>query len=573
MKKTIILLIAAVMLLTALTSCKGVDPADTGSTATSSGGGDKQPVRDATGKYAVDGKGEAIIAEAAYETDYEVTDNARVFYEIFVGSFSDSDGDGIGDLRGVINRMDYLNDGDPNSGLSLGVEGIWLTPVFKSISYHKYNVDDYYQIDPKFGTMDDLKELVALCHERGVKLILDLPINHTGSLNPWFGSFTVAHRQGKTDDPYYDFYCWYPEGETAPAGRTYAQLSGTTDYYECNFSGDMPELNFDNDAVRQAVLDVAKYYLDLGVDGFRFDAAKYVYFGDNVKSVEFWEWYIPELRKIDPDLYAVAEVWDGDSVTGKYYPALNCFDFTTSQAEGLIAATAKKGDVNKLTAYVDKYLDNIAGTNPDAMILQFIANHDTDRAAGYLTVASGTMHMAANLYLLSPGSPFIYYGEELGMRGSRGGASTDANRRLAMLWGDGDTVADPTGASYPASSQTDQTAAKQIGDASSLYSRYKQLIMIRKANPEIARGDYTALDFTGTKAGGFVSTLDGRSVCVIHNTSGQPVTLDLSAVTDLAFTEVRAAIGGDLTDEDPRVYAELDGTTLTLSPMTSAVLG
>ena len=183
--------------------------------------------------------------------------NNRVFYEIFVGSFSDSDGDGIGDLRGIINRMDYLNDGDDASGKSLGVEGIWLTPIFRSSSYHKYDVSDYYQVDGAFGTLDDLKELVELCHSRNVKLILDLPINHTSKSNAWFTAFQNAHKQHAVDDPYYDFYSFYTQGEPAPAGRTFNALSGTDDYYECNFDGGMPELNFDSADVRQAVLDVA----------------------------------------------------------------------------------------------------------------------------------------------------------------------------------------------------------------------------------------------------------------------------------------------------------------------------
>ena len=200
-------------------------------------------------------------------------DHARVFYEIFVGSFSDSNGDGVGDLRGIINRMDYLNDGDPDSGKSLGIEGIWLTPVFLSNSYHKYDVSDYYQIDPKFGTQEDLDELIALCHARDVKLILDLPINHTARDCDWFRSFSDAHRREDPSDPFYDFYCYYTEGETASAGRTFTSLYGTDIYYECNFSGDMPELNFDSPAVREAVLQVARFYLDRGIDGFRFDAA------------------------------------------------------------------------------------------------------------------------------------------------------------------------------------------------------------------------------------------------------------------------------------------------------------
>ena len=513
----------------------------------------------------VDGDlGEVAAEGVTFYTENDTEDNARVFYEIFVGSFSDSNGDGIGDLRGIINRMDYLNDGDPDSGLSLGVEGIWLTPIFKSTSYHKYNVDDYYTIDPAFGTEDDLRDLIEICHERNVKLILDLVINHTGYYNPWFTAFGEAHKTENTDDPYYDFYCYYSKGEHAPAGRSYSQLPGTSIFYECNFSGDMPELNYDNPAVREAVLDVAKYYIDLGIDGFRFDAAKYVYYGDNAASAEFWKWYMGELRAYKPDIYAVAEVWDSDAIVSQYYPALNCFNFFVSQSSGLICETAKSGRVSNYTNYVEKYLLNISDTNPDAMYLPFVANHDNDRAAGFLSTDKFTMQLAANVYILGPGSPFIYYGEELGMKGSRGGASTDANRRLAMLWGDGDTIQDPTGSTYTAATQIHETAARQKADPDSLYSYYKRLIMIRKANPEIARGEYKALEFTGTNVGGFTATLDGKTVAVIHNTTTSPYTIDLTTLTDVDFTIVAAYIGqGDAT---------LNGTELTIAAKTSCVL-
>ena len=519
--------------------------------------------KDASGVYKLNKSGEAILSDVTFFTDGDTADNSRVFYEIFVGSFSDSDGDGIGDLRGIINRLDYLNDGDPDSGLSLGVEGLWLSPIFKSGSYHKYDVNDYYTIDPSFGTEADLVELLEKCHERNVKVILDLPINHTGPLHAWFGSFRLAHRQGNTDDPYYDFYTYCHGADAIPGGRAFQQLAGTDDYYECNFSGDMPELNYDSAAVRQAVLDIAKYYLDLGADGFRFDAAKYVYFGDNARSVEFWKWYIGELKKIRPDVYTVAEVWDSDGVTDLYYPALNCFNFTISQANGLIAETAKKGDVNVYTKYVENYISRVKSLRSDAMLLPFIANHDTDRAAGYLTVASGQMQMAANLYILSPGSPFLYYGEELGLRGSRGGANTDANRRLAMLWGDGDTVSDPQGSTYDASKQIDTTVKDQLADGNSLLSYYKRLIMIRKANPEIARGEYKALSVSG-KVGGFTAAWNGSTVMVLHNTTGSSVTIDLSSVTNTAFTELAAVIGME--------SASLDGASLTLGAATSCVL-
>lgn len=508
--------------------------------------------------------GEVKLSDASLQSDFVCQDNARVFYEVFVGSFSDSDGDGIGDIRGVINRMDYLNDGDPNSGKSLGVEGIWLTPVFLSPSYHKYDVQDYYQIDPAFGTEDDLLELAELCHARNVKLILDLPINHTSRRNAWFSSFVVAHRQQDPSDPYYDFYSWYGSGSEQPAGRRFLPVTGTEDCYECNFSDDMPELNFDNEAVRQAVLDVAKYYLALGVDGFRFDAAKYVYLGDHSASVDFWKWYLNELRAVDPELYTVGEVWDADGITDLYYPAMNCFCFTTSQASGLIAEAAGGNGVKRYTAYVESYLKQIRSLRGDAMYVPFIANHDTDRAAGYLSAEDGSMQLAANLYLLGPGSPFLYYGEEIGMTGSRGGASTDANRRLAMVWGDGDTVKDPEGTTYSQSGRLQTGAIAQTEDEESLYTYYKKLLMIRHANPEIARGEYSALSLDGTKLGGFTASWQGSTVCVIHNTTKSEITVDLSGYTGEQFRTLSAAIG--------RNGASLDGTTLTIGAQTSVVL-
>jgi glycosidase len=195
------------------------------------------------------------------------------------------------------------------------------------------------------------------------------------------------------------------------------------------------------------------------------------------------------------------------------------------------------------------------------MFVPFIANHDTDRAAGFLSVDNGDMQMAANLYILGPGSPFIYYGEELGMRGSRGGANTDANRRLAMVWGDGDTVKNPVGSTYP--SQIENGAEQQKADADSLYTYYKKLIMIRKANPAIARGAYKSVSVKGSNAGGFISTYEGKTVLVLHNTSKTAQTIDVSQFGD--FTELRAFIGLGT--------AELSGTTLTLGGQTSAVLG
>ena len=518
------------------------------------------PVMDLSGKYVLDvDRNEAIVNDAGIiTTDNE--GNARVFYQIFVGSFSDSNGDGIGDLRGIINRFDYLNDGDPDSGLSLGIEGIWLSPILVSPSYHKYDVTDYYQVDPKFGTEEDLKELITLCHERGVKLIMDFVINHTATSHVWFKEFLTSHNKGDLGNPYYDYYSW---SETPEAGRSFHKAGVSGHYYEGNFSGSMPELNYDNEVVRQEMVQAAKYYLDMGMDGFRFDAAKYIYYGDDARSADFWVWYMNELRTIKPDLYAVAEVWSGDGATFPYFTSVNCFNFSMAQSEGHICSTARGGNVNVFTKYIDQYLDSIHEKNPNAMLCSFIANHDTDRAAGFLQVSFGQAQVAANLNILTPGSPFIYYGEEIGMLGSRGGANTDANRRLGMLWGDGDTVKNPEGTNY-SGNQVNGTVVDQLPDGKSLFNHYKKLIMIRKANPEIAYGEFTPIVIEDSKVGGFLSTYEGSTVAVIHNTTGESVVLDLATLTDVPLTVIQAYVGmGEAT---------LEGTTLTIAAQTSVVL-
>ena len=502
--------------------------------------------------------GEVIILDAG--TPVATQTNNRAFYHIFVGSFSDSNGDGIGDLRGIIERFDYLNDGDDTSGKSLGVEGIWLSPIHPSPSYHKYDVKDYYAVDPKFGTEEDLKELIQLCESRNVKLILDLVINHTSSQHPWFIKFREAHVTGNTADPYYEYYSYAADQS---ANATFCALPGTREYYEGNFSHEMPELNFDNPQVREEMVKVAKYYLDLGIDGFRFDAAKYIYYGNEEKNVAFWQWYMEQLRAIKPDVYAVAEVWDGDPITYPYFSALNCFNFSISQVSGQITRTARGGYVSTYTDYVAQYIAEIQAQNPDAMPVTFISNHDMDRSAGYLLHAMGQTKVAANLSLLMPGSSFIYYGEEIGMLGSRGGNNTDANRRLAMLWGDGDTVKDPVGANYTAK-QANGTVKDQLTDPNSLYNHYKKLVAIRKANPEIANGVFTSLSLKEGKVGGFLSEYEGKTVAVLHNTTTEAVTIDLSKYPQVPAKLLAAFVGVGT--------ATLEGNILTLAGQTSVVL-
>lgn len=503
---------------------------------------------------------EPIADPPAVLTD-TTDDNYRTFYQVFVGSFSDSNNDGIGDLRGVINRLDYLNDGNVLSEDSLGVQGIWLSPIFSSPSYHKYDAADYYEIDWRFGTEKDLKELADLCEQRNIKLILDLAINHTSSQHDWFIQFKEARANGDTENPYYDYYSCVTTAEKV-GGVSYQKIAGVDCWFECNFSGDMPELNFDNPEVRQAMLDVAKYYLDLGVDGFRFDAVKYIYFGDTARSVEFWEWYMEELRKINPEIYCVGECWSGETEILEYYSAMNCFNFAMAQAEGVAASAAKGFSLSTFTNYVESFQQKVLEKNPEGMVMSFLSNHDMDRIAGAF-ILENNMRMAANLYLLSPGSPTIYYGEEIGLRGSRGSEMTDANRRLAMLWGDDDLIRDPVGSTYPAKNQIQTTVADQLADENSLYHYYCRLLTIRHKYPAIARGQYTALSCS-KNFGGFSISYEGETLGLFHNNSTEEISYDLSKIEGFSFREICDFIGAG--------YATLEGTVLTLGPQTSVIV-
>ena len=488
-----------------------------------------------------------------------VDDNYRSFYQIFVGSFSDSNNDGIGDLRGIINRFDYLNDGNMNSDTSLGIQGIWLSPIFTSPTYHKYDTTDYYEIDWRFGTEEDLKELIELCHSRNVKIILDLVINHTSSSHPWFQEFKTARMNGDETNPYYDYYSCATEAEKV-GGVTYQKIAGVDCSYECNFSSGMPELNFDNEEVRQAVVDVAKYYLDLGMDGFRFDAVKYIYYGDTPRNVDFWKWYMGELTAMKPDIYCVGECWSGENEILEYYPAMNCFNFASSQAEGVFASAAKGFSLSKYTNYVVSFQKKVLEQNPEVMVMSFLSNHDMDRIAGAF-ILDNNMRMAANLYLLSPGSPMIYYGEEIGLRGSRGSAMTDANRRLAMLWGDGDLIRDPEGSTYPDDKQISSTVAEQMKDKDSLFRYYCRLLTIRHNHPAIARGIYTALNTGEKNFGGFSIDYEGKTTLLLHNNGSEAISYDLS---EYGATKLLDFIGVG--------SASMKGTMLTLDPQTSAIV-
>jgi len=496
-----------------------------------------------------------------------VADNYRTYYEIFIGGFSDSNKDGLGDINGVISRLDYLNDGNPNSGKSLGVEGIWLMPVMPSPSYHKYDITDYYSIDPGYGTMADFEKLVAECNKRDIRLIIDLVLNHTSERHSWFISARNAIKEGNLEDKYAKYYT--KKTRKIP-GRTWYKFektpNGTQYYYEANFSPCMPELDLDNHDVRHEITDIVKFWLGKGIGGFRLDAVKYFHYGEDLRNIQFLKWLNGECRKVKDDVYIVAENWSPAVSIQNYYEAVNCFDFGMSGTEGDIYNTVQ-GD-NSVTEFLQRlalYQRHILQKNSRAILNPFISNHDMDRAADFLDVDEYAMQMAANLYILSSGCPFIYYGEEIGMKGSNDSAPTDANRRLAMLWDDGDTVRDPAGSSYDRARQANGSVKSQLSQKNSLFVHYKNLIMLRRANPEIARGLIEPLDFSQyTAFGGFVSDYNGSKAAVFHNTGENEITVDLAGYTDVEFSEVRGYAG--------KGRSGLCGSILSLSGYTSVVI-
>ncbi len=490
-----------------------------------------------------------------------IDDNYRTFYEIFVGGFSDSNNDGMGDLQGIINRLDYLNDGNPNSGTSLKITGIWLMPIMPSPSYHKYDVSDYKAIDEQYGTMDTMRQLVEECHKRGINIIIDLVLNHTSNLHTWFIEAKQARTNGDVNNDYYDFYTvstvpgdsgWYYFA-TDPDGQRW--------YYEGNFSSEMPELNYDNPKVKEAVDDIVKFWLsDVDVDGFRLDAVKYFYYGDNDKNIELLKWLDTTCKSYKSDAYLIGENWSDRSSIMQYYQAINCFDFPFAEPNGDIASAVKINGTSWFAGTVESYYNQVKQSNPNAIMAPFLSNHDMDRSAGYLYADDKTMQMAANLYLLMPGNPYIYYGEEIGMKGSRGDENTDANRRLAMLWGDGDTVQNPVGSTYPADRQTNGTVASQLKDANSIYNHYKKVIALRNANPEIARGAVTAVYSLGQDVAVLRYEYNGSVVYVVHNISATEITVDVSPINV-------STLRGWATSE-----CKLNGNSLQMSAYSSVVL-
>lgn len=395
------------------------------------------------------------------------------WYEIFVRSFQDSNGDGIGDLPGVLSRLGYLE--------QMGYDGIWLMPVMPSPSYHKYDVTDYRQIDPDYGTLEDFKQLVNACHQRGIRLIVDLPINHTSVQHPWFLQACDALRAGDTENPLIDFYCF-----SQSDGAKQVPVEGTPWFYEEQFSGGgMPDLNLDSAAVREEITAILDFWLNgCGVDGFRLDAVTSYYAADTQRNVAFLSWLAQTAKQLKPGCYLVGEAWLGLEGIAQYQASGvdSFFLFPASQAEGYIAKTIRAR--SKPARQYVKYLQQVEQAMGDALLAPFLSNHDTGRAVGSLQARSAPERakFAHALVSLMGGATFTYYGEEIGMVGS----GDDPNKRLAMYWNDGDMTQQPPGTTkveyaFPC-------VDAQWQDGQSLLRYCQKLNILKKENPAIALG-------------------------------------------------------------------------------------
>jgi glycosidase len=407
----------------------------------------------------------------------------RVFYEAFVRSFSDSNGDGVGDLAGLTAKLDYLNDGDPQSTTDLGVTGLWLMPTFPSPSYHGYDVTDYTGVNPDYGTLDDLRALVAAAHERGIAVLLDLPLNHTSAQHPWF----VASRAGTA--PYADWYVWADK-----AGGNGWQRDADGRFFYAAFGSDLPDLNLTNPAVTAELTKDAGFWLDdVGVDGFRLDAAKYlIEDGPTTQNTpethRWWKDFRAAIETGRPGALLLGEVYDTPQNSSSYVPDDLDLTFDFASASTMVTA-AQSGDGRS----VQRALAKITTLYPaSAGYGAFLTNHDQDRIASQLKGDVAELKVAADLLLLGPGVPFLYYGEELGMSG----AKPDERIRTPMRWDDSAPAAGfSTHAPWEAVSDDPASlnVAAEQADPDSLWQHYRGWIAVRAAHPAIATGTWTGI--------------------------------------------------------------------------------
>ena len=547
-------------------------------------------------------------------------------YQIYPRSFQDSDGDGIGDLPGVISRLDYLED--------LGVETLWLSPFFPSPGRDVgYDISDYRDVAPEYGTLETVDRLIDELHRRDMRLVLDLVLNHTSDEHPWF----VESRSSR-NNPRRDWYVWrdgHRPGGKAPPNNWHAMIGGsgwhhdpTTDqWYWAQFLPFQPDLNYRNPDVVAEMLDTMRFWLDRGVDGFRLDIVNAIYedpeFRDNARS---WSLFPSDddpsmlLQARDrtlshPDTLAFMKTLRSvvDEVGS---PSRFLVGEVTGSMEQVRAHCGERGDGLNLAFLFHSLATRLEAPAMRALIASYeslfpdpflptwvFANHDRMRR---ITRLGGDLRQAklnAAWQLTARGVPFIYYGEEIGMeqrrvpmRDTRDAfalrmgwlpqLAVDALRRFAgesinrdecrtpMQWTAERNVGFCSGDAEPwlppPDDPGDRTAEGQLDDPDSLLACYRRFLHARREHPALARGDLTLLpeEETGPEVVGYRRQTDGRSVEVYLNASALPVEIPGAPTGScLVSTDSRRA----RTVESPLCLGPWEG--LVVDPVTPAAGG
>lgn len=469
--------------------------------------------------------------------------NDAIFYEVFVRSFYDSDGDGIGDINGLIEKLDYLNDGDPSTTDDLGVTGIWLMPIMESPSYHGYDVVDYYQVDAEYGTNEDFKRLMDEAHQRGIRVIVDLVLNHTSREHEWFEDSRTP------DSDLRDWYVWSEDdpGFRGPWGQRVWHRTPDGTYYGVFWDG-MPDLNLENTAVTEEMLAAAEFWLDdMGADGFRLDAIKHLVedgaVQENTPATHEWmkEFHI-FYKDVNPDAFAVGEAWTSTEQVLKYTGDEVDIAFQFDLAEDII--NSSKVGIGSIVA---KTQQEIVDSFPPNQYATFITNHDQNRVMSQLDGDEGKAKVAASILLTSPGVPFIYYGEEIGMQGSK----PDENIRRPMQWsGDSYRTGFTTGTPWraPFTDFEERNVAQQMADPDSLLNHYRALIHLRHEHDALRLGDWTQIDANPGRVYASLRQVDDQILLVLINLSDKPsddfrLTLEMGTLPAIGDTAVILGAG------------------------------
>ena len=455
--------------------------------------------------------------------------NQSVFYEIFVRSYFDSNADGIGDFNGLTSKLNYLNDGDSNTKTDLGIKGIWLMPINASPSSHGYDVTNYKAVNPQYGSLADFKTLITEAHSRGIKVIIDFVINHSSSQHPWFV-------KSAANDPFYrDFYRWNSTKPTykGPWGQDVWYTKNSSNYYAL-FWSEMPDLNYNYQPVRDSIFDAAKFWIDsIKVDGFRLDAAMYLYEnGGNLmnqpETYQFWADFNTYCKSLNPDFMTVGEVWTATSTIKNYNNKLdNCFEFDLASN---ILSAMKTSNTQALRTEINYAVANLQFNK----FSTFLTNHDQNRVFDEMSGDINKLKTAASIYLTLPGTPYLYYGEEIGMKGSK----PDEKIRTPMQWtgssGAGFSTVNPwysINSNYPS-----YNVQLMNTDTTSLLGYYKKLIQTRNATTALAVGTYQNILCSDTAVLSFIRTYNNQNYLVLINTAARNTNNLVTSLNTLSWT-------------------------------------